>query len=392
MKRVHLVPIGVAVVASVLGGGCRKGDSLGAPDSYVVYAQTLDDQGVVKRSASGLPVFDAMALDAPLAAPLHQQIAVGFLGEMIRTDYLGKEIARDVNIGGHGFPEAARAAAREPTIFVIGRGMPAAGVGLATKGTFGGAADHAGVPWLGLRDTFGGDRAMPQTIGGALARRIAARLTGEDETAGSLLVEGYARAMEVIAREWRVGEGADGAVAPGAGTGLQRSLFTGVRDSLFAVDEAGAPRPAAALLSDPGLAATIIYRMAQSKLVGHKVAPAEVYAPFVTEHVPPGVSPAAVLGPFRNFQAKLLMAWARAILGGTPPRDIVDLVDDYARALPDERAEAWRIFVVTTWGATVKPGGVDARKTGVDAALPELTALAAEVASGRRSPRAALGR
>jgi hypothetical protein len=112
-----------------------------------------------------------------------------------------------------------------------------------------------------------------------------------------------------------------------------------------------------------------------------------VYAPFVSERVPPGVSPAAVLGPFRNFQAKLLTAWGRAVLAGAPPRDVADLVEAYARAMPDERAEAFRIFVVTTYGATVKPGGVRADAA---AALPELTALAAEVAAGRKSSRAAL--
>jgi hypothetical protein len=56
--------------------------------------------------------------------------------------------------------------------------------------------------------------------------------------------------------------------------------------------------------------------------------------------------------------------------------------------MPDERAEAFRIFVVTTYGATVKRGGV--RATDAAAALPELTALAAQVAAGRLSSRAAL--
>jgi hypothetical protein len=152
----------------------------------------------------------------------------------------------------------------------------------------------------------------------------------------------------------------------------------------------GAPRPAAELLADPGLAATVIYRLAQSKAVGRHVAPADVYAPFVSDRVPPGVSPAAVLGPFRNFQAKLLTAWGRAVLAGTPPKDVAELVEAYGRAMPAERAEAFRIFVVTTYGATVKPGGVKATGANADAALPELTALAAEVASGRRSSRAAL--
>jgi hypothetical protein len=137
--------------------------------------------------------------------------------------------------------------------------------------------------------------------------------------------------------------------------------------------------------------ATVLYRMAQSKGIGHRVAPAEVYAPFVSQRVPVGISPAAVLGPFRNFQAKLIAAWSRAVLRGAPPRDIADLVEAYAAELPGERAEVIRLFVVTTFGATVKPGGVamGAGSGGGDP-LPELTALAAEVAAGRRSLRAAV--
>jgi len=99
---------------------------------------------------------------------------------------------------------------------------------------------------------------------------------------------------------------------------------------------------------DPGVAATVLYRLAQSKNVGRKIAPDAVYAPFVKDRVPEGISPAAVLGPFRNFQAKLLSAWARAVLEGNPPRDIADLVDAYGRALPAERSDIVRIFVVTT--------------------------------------------
>jgi hypothetical protein len=382
----NLRVVGLAV-ALAAGAGCRGASSLGPPDSYVVYAQTLDGEGVVKRSTTGLPLFEPMALDAALATPLHKQIAVGFLGEMVRTDYLGKQLARDLVVGGHTFSEATRAAAREPTVFVIGRAMPPSGEGLATKTFWGGASDHPQAGWLGLRDTLGDDQALPQTVTAGLARRVATRIAGDPQ---SMLVEGYARALEVVAREWRVGEGVDGAVSFGAGTGTQRALFSGVRDNLYAVTGDGLPRSPAELLADPGLAATVLYRMAQSKAVGRKVAPAEIYAPFVSERVPPGVSPAAVLGPFRNFQAKLLSAWARATLAGAPPKDIVDLVDAYARAMPDERAEAWRIFVVTTFGATVKKGGVDARGANGDAALPELSALAAEVAAGRRSGRAAL--
>jgi hypothetical protein len=97
-----------------------------------------------------------------------------------------------------------------------------------------------------------------------------------------------------------------------------------------------------------------------------------------------------VLGPFRNFQAKLLSVWGRAVLAGTPPHDIAELISAYADALPGERAEVIRMFVVTTFGATVRPGGVTLKKGAAADALPELTALAAEVAAGRRSIRGAL--
>jgi hypothetical protein len=205
------------------------------------------------------------------------------------------------------------------------------------------------------------------------------------------LVRGYAQSLEVIAREWRVGEGPAGALPPDAGTPAQRALFTGVRENQYAVGPDGAPRGARELLSDPGLAATVLYRLAQSKSVGRKVAPPEVYAPFVKDRIPPGVSPAAVLGPFRNFQAKLLWAWGRAVLEGKRPRDIADLVEAYARALPAEKLEVVRVFVVTTYGATVKAGGVRPAADKPGQALAELTTLAAEVASGRLSARAALG-
>jgi len=131
----------------------------------------------------------------------------------------------------------------------------------------------------------------------------------------------------------------------------------------------------------------LLYRMAQSKGVGRKIAPPEIYAPFVKDRVPPGVSPAAVLGPIRNFQVKLLSAWARAIVAGHPPRDLADLITAYGDALPAERAEAIRLFVVTTFGATVKSGGVSAQAADAATSLAELTALAAEVTAGKRAIR-----
>jgi hypothetical protein len=357
-----------------------------------VYAPAFDKDGAGQKSSAGLPLVDTIPLDDERAAPLHKQIGLGIVGEMVRTDYLSKQLVRDLQVDGKRYPEAARAAAREPTVFVMGRGLPALATGLATKGFFGGVAEHPGVPWIGLKEDLSGDRALPQSLTALLARQVLARainFPGAPATAAALF-DGYLGAMEVIAREWRVGEGPQGAVAFDAGTGTQRALFAGVRENKFAAGPDGTPRPPAEQLADSGLAATVLYRMAQSKAVGRHVAPADVYAPFVTDRVPPGVSPAAVLGPFRNFQVKLLTAWARAVVAGDPPRDIVDLVEAYGRAMPAERAEAYRILVVTTYGATVKPGGVNASGVHAAAALPELTALAAEVAAGRRSPRAAL--
>jgi hypothetical protein len=354
----------------------------------VVYAPA---EGATAPAGSG-PVVTALAPDDPRAEPLYKQLTIGFPGEVLRTDYLAKQLVRDANPAGHRYPDPARAAAAEPTAFLVGapEGKEVER-GLALKGTFGSPDAHGDVIWVGLPSYPDHDRALPQTMAGLLGRTIAARVA---EGAGAdppvALVNGYARSLEVIAREWRVGEGVSGTVPADAGTAAQRDLFAAVRENRFAVGPGGAPRAARELLEDPGVVATVLYRLVQSKTVGRKVAPAEVYAPFVADRIPPGVSPAAVLGPFRNFQAKLLSAWGRAVLEGKPPHDIADLIEAYGRALPAERAEVIRIFVVTTYGGTVRPGGVPLPAADPGAALPELTALAAEVAAGKVSLRAAL--
>jgi len=325
----------------------------------------------------------------------------------LRTDYLVKQFLREATVDGVGFSPAARQLAQEPTVFLIDERVaestifPRPGMGLALKRSwsFGGPVERPTLPWVGV-SALARDAALPQTLAGALGRHIARGIaSGGDAalapTAPAVLVDGYAQSLEVIAREWRLGEGPQGALSPNAGTAAQRELFASVRQNRFATGPDGhGVRAAAEMLADPGLAATVLYRFAQAKVVGHRVAPPELYAPFVKERIPPGISPAAVLGPFRNFQAKLIAVWGRAVLRGKPPRDIIDLVEDYAAELPAERSEAIRLFIVTTFGATVKVGGVVA---GLSAngkpsgdVLPELTALAAEVAAGRRSLRQAL--
>src|SRR6185312_3277279 len=355
----------------VLGsGGCHRDHALGLPDSFVVYAPV---EGA-PRSPAGLPLVASVAADDPRAEPLYRQLNLGFASEVLRTDYLAKQLVREANVGGKRYPDDARAAAAQPTAFVVGGPVGAKmGRGLALKGTFGGVDEHPEVGWLALPAYPDQDRALPQTLAGLIGYAAAGRVAAGAATPPPRpLLEGYAEALEVIAREWRMGEGPAGTLPASAGTSTQRELFAGVRENKYVLGPDGAPRAAADLLEDPGVAATVLYRLAQSKAVGRKVAPAEVYAPFVTDRIPEGVSPAAVLGPFRNFQAKLLSAWGRAVLEGRPPRDIGDLVEAYARALPAERAG-------------VRPPTADP-----GTALPELTALAAEVAAGKLSTRSAL--
>jgi hypothetical protein len=383
------------------GSGCHKGsDPIGLPDSYVLFVPATKD-GQARRGPTGLPVLEALALDDGRAVPYHKLFSVGFAAELLRTDYLRKQFVRDAQVDGKGFGSEARAAAAEPTVFVLAGDPPfvppGAGRGLATLGFFGGADERGDAAWIAVPPSPDSDTALAQTLSGRLGHAVATALaaggavpSAATSAAAAVLIDGYAQAMEVIAREWRTGDGPRGTLAPDAGSEAQRELFAAVRQNRF-VTTAGAGRPqlrsAAEMLADPGVAATVLYRMAQAKNVGHRVAPAEVYGPFVSERVPTGVSPAAVLGPFRNFQAKLIAAWERAAMRGHPPHDIVDLVEAYAATLPAERAEVIRLFVVTTYGATVKPGGVtvDADSS---ASLAELTALAAEVTAGRRPLRA----
>jgi hypothetical protein len=411
--------------------GCRRSASepIGLADSYLLFSPDQDPAGHARRGPSGLPMLEALALDDSRAEPLHQLFAVGFVAELLRTDYLRKQFVREAQAGGKRFAPAAQAAAAQPTVFVLGgdalsSSSPAGGRGLATTGFFGGASERPDIAWIALSATPESDSALAQTVSGRLGRSIAAALAAGGApvsatpapgaptaarpgpspapvtpvTAALPLIDGYASAMEVIAREWRNGDGPRGTLAPDAGTAAQRDIFAAVRQNRYVMRPGGGPaqlRSGAEMLREPGVAATVLYRMAQSKGVGHRVAPAEIYAPFVSQRIPNGISPAAVLGPFRNFQAKLIAAWGRAVLRGAPPRDIADLVEAYATELPAERAEVIRLFVITTFAATVKRGGVvmtggGGAAPGAGDPLAELTALAAEVAAGRRPLRGAV--
>ena len=359
--------------------GCHRADApLGPPDSYLVYEP---DPGSKPAPGSTLPGFRKVPLDDARAVPIHRVALDGFVREMLRTDYLAKQLIRD-GWQGHMFSAKARArAAAEPTVLLLqGNRMARADeakidVGFTIPGSFGRIEAHPDVMWIEMGDDPVSDPAFVQTASGRIARLVAERLAGAGDSAGAVpraLIDGYALAMEVIGREWRVGEGPRGVLPPEAGTGTQRERFAAIRQNafVFAPGDPHTLRAGAEMLTEPGVIAAVVYRMAQDKGIGRRVAPPEIYAPFVSARVPPGISPAAVLGPVRNFQAKLLWAWGRALLTGHPPRDLVDLVTAYADAMPAERSEVLRIFVVTTYGATVKgaENGVVRRPGADDAA------------------------
>lgn len=371
------------LVLTLAPSGCRKaGEPLGPADSFRVFVPRAGAQSV-----GTLRVLEEVTAGDARFAVLQKTLEGGFGGEILRTHYLAKQIVRDLVLAdGRRFPDAARAAAGEPTVIVVG--VPEAdGVGFVLPRTFGGPVEHAGVPWIGLPDGFEKDPVLVQTIAGRLGGLIVGAVTGATSPAGGsdVLREGYSWAMEVISREWRIGDapGPAGLLARDLGSREQRERFTSVRENAL-TGRGGRARPGAEMLADPGVAATVLYRMAQQRAIANRVGPAEAYAAVATDRLPPGVSPAAVFGTFRNLQTKLLGAWARAMLAGRPPLNIADLVRSYTAAFPAEKSDVIRLFVVTTYGATMRPEGVSIDPRDADRSAAELTALAAEAAAGRR--------
>lgn len=369
----------------------KQDSALGPSDSYVLFVPAGPGAG-----ASGSLLVERANMKTEAVQPIPGLLETGFASEMLRTVYLAGQFLRDAVIDGKSFSDLGRANGALPVTLVVGVDRVPYARGLALKGSFGGSTELPSHPWIGLAGDPSRDKALVQTLAGHFAAYAANLVaTGGLLDAGPApaqsLVDGYRMAMEVVAREWRFKSGPAGVIQTDEGTTEQRALFGDVRDNRFVLDDAKANlRSAQELLDSSGVAATVLYRMAQSHTVGARVAPEGFYAPYAKNRMPPGVSPAAILGPFRNFQAKLLGAWATAVLRGKAPKDIADLVDIYGAAFPAERSEVIRLFVVTTFGGTVKPGGSsmlpqDARQT-----LAELTTLAAEVSAGRKSLREAL--
>jgi hypothetical protein len=193
----------------------------------------------------------------------------------------------------------------------------------------------------------------------------------------SALRLGYIQFLEVVAAEWRPPSDTDDRDE------LRRlSVFADVRGNDAVRRREQSPR---AMIADPSVVATVLYRLASSDL-GRRMAEPAVYKPFLDAQPPHDVHPALLLGAFRNFQAKLLVAWQRAAAAGRRPRDLIDLVEAYGDAHPAERAEATRIFLITTYGATALPDAVRADQPAAEVET-QLAALTADVLFGRRGLR-----
>ena len=194
------------------------------------------------------------------------------------------------------------------------------------------------------------------------------------------LRDGYVAFLEVVASEWRAPRGNDQ-----RGELRTSPMFAEVRANAAALR-----RPPDQMVREPLVIATVLYRMASSE-VTRRMAADEVYRPFLASPPPRGIPAALLLGAFRNFQAKLLAAWLKAAAAGKKPFNIVDLVEAYGDAYPDERAEVTRIFLVTTYGATALPEPISPRAA-PDAVASELASLTADVLFGRRGLRDGLGK
>ncbi len=381
----------IPLLLATLGAACGPASDkpLGPADSYVLLTTT-------GQSPAGFPIVREARPSDELAQPFGRLFADGFASEMLRTLYLAKALLANGVFDGRHFPEAARAAAADPVCLLIGTERDSLGRGLAFPRWLRDPVERLNTLWLGFTNSVATDRAVVQTLSGRLAAlTIGLVSTGgaftPDNSVEAPLADAYRMAMEVVAREWRVGSGPKGTVPFDAGTAEQRKLFADIRENrLVLTDNGAALRPADELLRDPRVAATVLYRLAQAKSVGQRVAPDDFYAPFNLGQMPAGISPGAILGSFRNFQAKLLATWGRAVLLGHPPGNIADLLDAYTTQFPAERAEAVRIFLVTTFAGTVKPGGVSIRPEDSTAAIAELADLAAAVTVGRRTLRDAV--
>ena len=383
-------------VSLPLVAACSSGEgALGPAEAFLLLSPVTP----AAKSPGGFALVQKLDMQEEPALSVARLAADGFSGEIVRCVHLAKQLVRGTEVNGKRYPDPLRASAALPLALVIGLGgedVPAGkrNTGLAFSRWLRDPQEFPQLAWIGLPATLQDDRALIQSLSGRVAAHAASFVAGDDPRSAPL-VEAFRMAMEVIAREWRSPRGGGTGVRSTSGTLKQRSLFSDIRENEAVMAQVeGRPsglRPPAELLSDPRVTATVLYRLAQTRIVANRVGPPEMYQPFNQGPLPEGVSGGQVLGPIRNFVAKVFTAWSRATLAGHPPADGADLIKAYTAAFPDEQREVLRIFLVTTFAATVKPGGVSRKPEDATAAVAEIAALVEEVVAGRRTLRDAAG-
>ena len=326
-------------------------------DDYMLLRRAADDGGPGAAVRLGF----APANDAD-AWYLHHLLADGFGAELLRTYAMTKRFAARTD----GQDEA-------PTYLVLGD-RPGHDARKEVEMRFWRASIPQTTPliWLPRHSST----AMTDLVSALAQATIDAAVPQTTDP----LRAGYIEFIQVVAAEWRPPRAIDDRDE------LRRlSGYARVRGNEAVLYEPPLPRPAQHLANDPDVIATVLYRMAASKL-GQEMAAEETYRPFLAAPAPHDVHPALLLGAFRNFQAKLLAAWGGAARANRAPRDLVDLVEIYAAAYPAERAEATRIFMITTYGATVVAKAVRADGE-PEQVVSQLAVLTADVLFGRRGLR-----
>jgi hypothetical protein len=338
-----------------------------------------DDDYLLLRRAPAAGHRDDASTPLALAPPndaeayyLRHVLASGFGAELLRTYAMTKRFA-------------ARTSSYRETPTTIALGSPDAPARHLQPRTvrigWWRTTIDADAPVIWVDDSPGrADRSTMADLvtgfGGAIADVIAPE-GGDAEGRRATLRAGYIAFLQVVAAEWRPPRATDDR------DDLRRlPVFADVRNNQAVRRRAGDPR---AMILDPAVVATVLYRMASSGL-GRQMADPAVYRPFLDARPPEGVHPALLLGAFRNFQAKLLAAWSRAAAANRRPHDLIDLVEAYADAYPAERAETMRIFLVTTYGATAVEDGVRA-DAAPERVASELATLTADVLFGTRGLR-----
>lgn len=162
-----------------------------------------------------------------------------------------------------------------------------------------------------------------------------------------------------------------------------------------------------AMMASEGVGAALFYRLMTSPAVRERYRDRDFYLPFLAPGEALG-EPASQFGPYENAALKVMAAMR--VLGQRPHDParplLAELVQAYAGLFPDEAVDVYRLFLETTWGATVSPaiaaelealarrgrlGDVRTFQRGFKGAFERLMALAGDLAAGERSLDDGLG-